>query len=360
MRLSQTFVAFFILDRWCFPRRKSRCTAISQEKHMMDTEPDIDRWGILTDSGADWRFVLLSVLAHLLILSLFIFYGSSLAVRHSSFTEEKCVMVTLSSLTAPGGDSKASGGEGKPEGGAAGRHSEKPAAVASAPPVKKAETPHHKAPHKVISPKSTAMKPVSVATRAPKVTPHFETQTPSEVAATPSAPEAEATASAVASAEPVSGNTPAPSSSMVSGGGNAAASSASSGSGHGAGSGNGTASGSGNGSGNGRGNGSGNGVGSIESSFGAADGPRFLRRVMPHFPRVAQFRGLEGTVVLRLTLDKSGRLVNIEVVSGAGNGFDEAAIQAARDSTFSPAQKNGMPVACKAVLPVRFQLTSNG
>ena len=332
----------------------------------MDTEPDVDGWGILTDSGPDLRFVLLSVLAHLLILTLFIFYRSSLAVRRSSFTEEKCVMVTLNSLASPGGGISASGGEGKPEGGAAGRHSEKPAAVASTPPVKKAETPHHKTPHKVIRPKSAAIKPVSVATHAPKVTPRPETQTPPEAAATPSAPEAEATPSAVASAEPVSGNTSAPSSSMVSGGGNAAASSTGQGIGHGdgAGAGNGTGSDSGNGSGNGRGNGAGNGfgngMGSIESTFGAADGPRFLRRVMPHFPRMAQFRGLEGTVVLRLTLDKSGRLVNIEVVSGAGHGFDEAAIQAARNSTFSPAQKNGMPVACKAVLPVRFQLTSNG
>ena len=332
---------------------------------MMDTEPDIDGWGILTDSGADWRFVLLSVLAHLLILSLFIFYESSLAVRHSSFTEEKCVMVTLNSLAALGGGASASGSDGKSEGGVAGLHSEKAVAVASASPIKKAETPHHKTPHKVIHPKSAAIKPVSIATRTPKVTPHPETQTPSEAAPTPSAPEAEAATSAVASAEAVSGNTSAPtdlSSPMVSGGGNAAASG--SGIGHGAGAENGSGSGSGNGSGNGRGNGvgngSGNGMGSIESTFGAADGPRFLRRVMPHFPRMAQFRGLEGTVVLRLTLDNSGRLVNIEVVSGAGHGFDEAAIQAARDSTFSPAQKNGMPVACKAVLPVRFQLTSNG
>ncbi len=326
----------------------------------MDTEPD--GWGILTDSGADWRFVLLSVLAHLLILSLFIFYGSSLAVRHSSFTEEKCVMVTLNSLAAPGGDSSASGGDEKPEGGAAGLHSEKPVAVASAPPVKKAEPPHHKAPHKVISPKSTAIKPVSVASRVPKVIPRPETQTPPEAAATPSAPEAEATTSAVASAEPVSGNTSALSSSMVSGGGSAAASGAGSGSGQGAesGAGNDSGNGSGNRRGNGVGNGSGNGVGSIESAFGAADGPRFLRRVMPHFPRMAQLRGREGTVVLRLTLDKTGHLVNIEVVSGAGDGFDEAAVQAVRGSTFSPALKNGMPVACKAVLPVRFQLTSNG
>jgi protein TonB len=61
-------------------------------------------------------------------------------------------------------------------------------------------------------------------------------------------------------------------------------------------------------------------------------------------------------VVLRLFIDEHGRLLNVEIVEKAGYGFDEAAIEAVKASSFQPARVNGLPVACRAVLPVRFRL----
>ena len=98
------------------------------------------------------------------------------------------------------------------------------------------------------------------------------------------------------------------------------------------------------------------GSGSGESAFGSVGGPGFIHRALPHFPRRAQVQGKEGTVVLRLSIDHEGHLSHVEVVSGAGNGFDEETVRAIQKSTFFPAVRNGRPVNCVALLSVRFQL----
>lgn len=94
----------------------------------------------------------------------------------------------------------------------------------------------------------------------------------------------------------------------------------------------------------------------VEGEFGSINGPSFLKMVKPEYPRFARRLGREGKVVLRLFIDGHGRLVNVEIIEKAGHGFDEAAIDAVKASTFRPAIVNGVPVACKAVLPVRFRL----
>lgn len=94
----------------------------------------------------------------------------------------------------------------------------------------------------------------------------------------------------------------------------------------------------------------------IDTEFGAAIAPTFLHREMPVYPAFARKLGREGRVVLRLTIDENGNLVNVEVVEKAGFGFVEAAMDAVRKSTFLPAYKNGKPIASRALLPVRFTI----
>ena len=94
-------------------------------------------------------------------------------------------------------------------------------------------------------------------------------------------------------------------------------------------------------------------------AFGSGEGPKFLRRALPHYPRHARDMGREGTVVLSIGIDEKGNLMNVEVVQRAGYGFDEEAIRAVRDSSFKPAVRSGRPTACQANLPVRFVLRSS-
>lgn len=100
----------------------------------------------------------------------------------------------------------------------------------------------------------------------------------------------------------------------------------------------------------------GSGKNVIDTEFGSSNGPSFLKRIKPDYPRLARRLVKEGKVVLRLFIDDHGRLVSVELIEKAGYGFDEAAMDAAKASSFQPAKLNGNPVACTAVLPVRFRL----
>lgn len=112
---------------------------------------------------------------------------------------------------------------------------------------------------------------------------------------------------------------------------------------------------SGDGSPGGAANGSG-GRGSLEKTFGSPDGPSFLHKVVPCYPALAKKLEKQGTVLLRVTIDERGRPVEIEVLKKAGFGFDEEAVKAIKDSSFVPAKRDGKPLACKALLPIRFVL----
>lgn len=97
-------------------------------------------------------------------------------------------------------------------------------------------------------------------------------------------------------------------------------------------------------------------VGPVEREFGAPTGPKFLKRETPTYPIMARKLGKEGRVLLRLTIDRYGKLVNLEVLEDPGYGFAEAAIEAVKRSTFSPAIDNGRPVISKALLSIKFTL----
>lgn len=94
----------------------------------------------------------------------------------------------------------------------------------------------------------------------------------------------------------------------------------------------------------------------LYTAFGSGEGPRFRNKVLPKYPRLAREMGKEGLVLLRLTIDEQGRLQHVEVVKRAGMGFDEEAVRAVKESSFTPARQNGVPVASRAHLPIRFVL----
>jgi protein TonB len=101
------------------------------------------------------------------------------------------------------------------------------------------------------------------------------------------------------------------------------------------------------------------GSGASEIAFGSPDGPSFLHKVLPAYPALAKRLEKEGTVLLRVTIDEHGRPVEVEVLNKAGFGFDEEAVKAVKGSTFAPARMAGKPLACRALLPIRFVLRSS-
>jgi protein TonB len=76
----------------------------------------------------------------------------------------------------------------------------------------------------------------------------------------------------------------------------------------------------------------------------------------PPYPEEAKKEGLEGQVVLELRIGADGRVLASRVLQGDGHGFNEAALQFAREMRFKPAKMNGEPVETKITYTVTFVL----
>ena len=78
--------------------------------------------------------------------------------------------------------------------------------------------------------------------------------------------------------------------------------------------------------------------------------------VQPTYTDDARAAGIEGRVRVKITIDASGTVTDVAVVSGLGHGLDESAIAAARRMTFSPATRCGKAVASTFIFSSRFAL----
>ena len=84
---------------------------------------------------------------------------------------------------------------------------------------------------------------------------------------------------------------------------------------------------------------------------------RATSRPAAQYPALAQRRGLEGYVTLRLRIDERGRVVDSVVVASEPKGiFDAAAKRAVRRYRFSPARAGTKPVASTLQQTIRFEL----
>ena len=70
--------------------------------------------------------------------------------------------------------------------------------------------------------------------------------------------------------------------------------------------------------------------------FGFQSAPRVLHRVEPNYSREARRNFIQGTVVLEVVVDESGKPGDISVVSPLGFGLDERAVQAVSKWLFEP------------------------
>lgn len=72
--------------------------------------------------------------------------------------------------------------------------------------------------------------------------------------------------------------------------------------------------------------------------------PEVVTFVEPVYPPGAKAQGLEGRVLLQLAISAEGAVTDVAVAEPAGAGFDEAAMAAARQLRFTPAQTSEGPV----------------
>ena len=84
--------------------------------------------------------------------------------------------------------------------------------------------------------------------------------------------------------------------------------------------------------------------------------PKLLDRPMPRYPAAARRHGRGASVVVRVLVGPDGRVQQVEKVGPkAGLGFDRAAEEAARASTWLTGTRNGEPTAMWAELRFEFR-----
>ena len=83
--------------------------------------------------------------------------------------------------------------------------------------------------------------------------------------------------------------------------------------------------------------------------------PRLLRQTKPMYPKEAFVKKIIGVVHLSITIDTTGHVADARVVRGIPL-LDAAAIECVRQWVFTPAMKNGRPVATIAEAPITFTL----
>jgi len=90
-------------------------------------------------------------------------------------------------------------------------------------------------------------------------------------------------------------------------------------------------------------------------STGATTAPVLEEHIDPVYPADAWRERVGGSVGLELVIDETGKVVEAKVIQPAGHGFDEAAIAAVKEWTFTPARFNGQPIRATVELALPFE-----
>jgi protein TonB len=82
--------------------------------------------------------------------------------------------------------------------------------------------------------------------------------------------------------------------------------------------------------------------------------PKPLSAPLPEYPASARAAGLVGRARVSVTVDATGRVVDVRLVEGPGGELDEAALTAVRRWTFEPGTRCGMPESATFTVRVSF------
>lgn len=84
-----------------------------------------------------------------------------------------------------------------------------------------------------------------------------------------------------------------------------------------------------------------------EAQPAATTPPTIATFVRADYPAAARDAGREAAVELEVTIGVDGQVIDARVLAPAGDGFDEAALAAVRQFVFTPAIKDGQPIAAR-------------
>jgi TonB family protein len=89
-------------------------------------------------------------------------------------------------------------------------------------------------------------------------------------------------------------------------------------------------------------------------------GPELLHSVKPLYPAEARERRVEGAVIVKITLDPAGNVVDTEIVKPLPFGMNEAAVEALRQWKFAPQGAGGVETLRQFNVTISFKLDEGG
>ena len=89
---------------------------------------------------------------------------------------------------------------------------------------------------------------------------------------------------------------------------------------------------------------------------GGVTAPSLVSKVEPGYTEDARKVRLQGTVLLYVQVDPSGKAIHMRVLHSLGFGLDEQAMEAVQKWQFKPGFKDGRPVTVEAQIQVNFRL----
>src|SRR5215468_7003111 len=84
--------------------------------------------------------------------------------------------------------------------------------------------------------------------------------------------------------------------------------------------------------------------------------PRLVQAQAPEYPPAALEAGKEANVKVRIHIDATGVVTAVDVIEPVGDGFDEAAVAAAMQYVFEPAEIDGAPAAIAVETAIHFTI----
>lgn len=88
--------------------------------------------------------------------------------------------------------------------------------------------------------------------------------------------------------------------------------------------------------------------------------PELFFETKPVYPAEEKGKGVEGLVWVKALVDKCGKVKEAVVSKSSGmTALDDAALTAARQNEFIPAESESGPVACWVMYKVEFKLHGN-
>jgi TonB family protein len=92
----------------------------------------------------------------------------------------------------------------------------------------------------------------------------------------------------------------------------------------------------------------------IRISTGIAEG-LILHKVNPNYPKEARKNHIQGDVLLQFTIDRSGNVADLKVVSGDPILID-ASVDAVKQWKYRPYRLNGEPVEVETMVNIQFHM----